>query len=284
MNKMKEIVCSSILFSTIAVFAQAYEATIEQSMAGNILNVDLKLRTTGGTSDLLGDATFTIDYNSSVLTYIGKDANFDGRWDNDNSSDYNDLDPGNFSTRASLSVIKGSETGLDIPTSATQIGRIQFNIIDTNANSGIKWNSLFQSVKDYSGNDIKNKLTYSDPADFSLPVQLVSFTAQENAAGVELAWMTESEVDNLGFNIWKSELENANYEKLNRELIGGAGNSTSSHEYKFIDNQVESGKTYYYKLEDVDTLGRMHFYPAIAVEVNLPNIQLEWKPGANSCQ
>ena len=61
---MKGLLFISIFFLASLAVAQTYEATIEQSINGNTLNVDLKLRTVSGTSDILGDATLVINYNS----------------------------------------------------------------------------------------------------------------------------------------------------------------------------------------------------------------------------
>jgi hypothetical protein len=120
-------------------FSQSYNATIQQSINGSILSVDLYLRTTSGTSDILGDATLVISYNTSALIYIGKDLSYDGPWDNSSDS-YNNLTSSNEPPYASLDITKsGDGSGLDIPTSATRVGRINFMIEDANQNSNVAW-------------------------------------------------------------------------------------------------------------------------------------------------
>ena len=59
----------------------------------------------------------------------------------------------------------------------------------------------------------------------------------------------------MGFNILRSESENGEYVKINKKLIPAKGSATGGKKYKFRDKNVESGKTYYYKLEDINRNG-----------------------------
>jgi len=96
----------------------------------------------------------------------------------------------------------------------------------------------------------------SEEVDSSLSVTLSSFTAVSNQTSVTLRWRTESEVGNLGFNIYRSEKEIGSFIKINQSLIPGAGNSAMPNEYQFIDQKVIKDKTYFYYIEDVDIDGR----------------------------
>jgi len=114
----------------------------------------------------------------------------------------------------------------------------------------------------YDGTDfIKTSYTFKDgyyytlastSGDNSLPVELVDFLAIAGDGIVTLNWFTESELDNLGFNIYRNTNANDQFSKINDQLIPGAGNSSSKHEYEYVDNDVKNGITYWYKLEDVD--------------------------------
>ena len=86
-------------------------------------------------------------------------------------------------------------------------------------------------------------------------VELSSFTAISKAGKVILNWNTESEIDNAGFNLYRSESENGEYIKINTSLISAKGSPTQGASYEFIDNDVQNRKTYYYKLEDIDLNG-----------------------------
>ena len=88
--------------------------------------------------------------------------------------------------------------------------------------------------------------------DYSLPVELTFFTATAGDGEVTLKWVTESERDNLGFNIYRSRSEKRDYQQITSELIPGAGNSAYRNEYEYVDKGLTNGVTYWYKLEDVD--------------------------------
>jgi hypothetical protein len=82
-----------------------------------------------------------------------------------------------------------------------------------------------------------------------------SFTAVPKSGKVILQWSTESEIYNAGLNIYRSEIEDGKYTKINDSLIPAQGFSTEGTAYEFIDKDVQNRKTYYYKLEDVDNNG-----------------------------
>jgi hypothetical protein len=87
-------------------------------------------------------------------------------------------------------------------------------------------------------------------------IELSSFTATPKAGRVIVQWSTESETDTAGFNIYRATAEDGEYEKINYALIAAEGSSTQGASYEFIDNGLRNGKTYYYKLEDIDLSGK----------------------------
>jgi len=109
-------------------------------------------------------------------------------------------------------------------------------------------------------------------ADASLPVELSSFTATADGAGIILRWVTESEANNLGFHIYRALSKDGVYNRINAELIRGAGTSTVRHVYTFTDPDVVSGLTYWYKLEDVALDGStgMHGPVSACLEIDVP--------------
>jgi hypothetical protein len=86
-------------------------------------------------------------------------------------------------------------------------------------------------------------------------INLSSFTATPKYSKVIIQWSTESETDNAGFNLYRSESENGNFIKINTSLIPAHGSSTQGASYEFIDKDVKNRKPYYYKLEDIDFNG-----------------------------
>ena len=111
----------------------------------------------------------------------------------------------------------------------------------------------------YDGSDVSEQLT-----DSSLPVELSSFTATAGDDQVTLRWNTESELENLGFNIYRSTNSNVKFLMINDQLIPGSGNSSTKHKYEFIDLYVKNGITYWYKLEDVDFAGNKKLHKTVS--------------------
>jgi len=87
-------------------------------------------------------------------------------------------------------------------------------------------------------------------------VDLVSFEAIGHFGKVFVEWETDSEINNSGFNVYRSEHSHYGFNKLNSVLIPGLGNSTIGKEYNFWDNNVVDGVTYHYLLEDVEFEGK----------------------------
>lgn len=111
---------------------------------------------------------------------------------------------------------------------------------------------------------------YTTAPDYSLPVTLSSFQASGGYGKITLNWTTESEVDALGFRIWRDVLEGFSNPKLvgsyetDPELLCQGSGETGFH-YTFPDRQeIEPEMVYYYRLENVDINGRTEFSTLIA--------------------
>ena len=86
----------------------------------------------------------------------------------------------------------------------------------------------------------------------AVPVELSSFSMTRNGAGaVVLTWTTESEVDNAGFNLRRSEKHDSGFTRLNPTLITGAGTTGERQTYTFTDTSAKPGSEYYYQIEEV---------------------------------
>jgi len=81
---------------------------------------------------------------------------------------------------------------------------------------------------------------------------------------ITLRWTTASELDNYGFFVMRSDVEEGPFKPLHPKAIAGAGNSEMPHKYSYDDTAVEIGKTYFYYVESVSTRGeREKFTPVI---------------------
>jgi hypothetical protein len=86
-------------------------------------------------------------------------------------------------------------------------------------------------------------------------VRLSSFTARGMGEAVELSWTTASELDNLGFHLYRAAQESGPYERITPTLIPGLGSSPAGATYTYHDRGLTNDATYYYKLEDLDASG-----------------------------
>ena len=89
----------------------------------------------------------------------------------------------------------------------------------------------------------------------ALPVQLSGFHAEWTDAGVVIKWTTESEVDNAGFYILRSETKNGEFKVVNPALIQGAGTTGEQNTYMWTDATAKPNVAYYYRIEDVSYAG-----------------------------
>ena len=97
-------------------------------------------------------------------------------------------------------------------------------------------------------------------------VELAAFDAVPQDNGVMLTWETASEMDNLGFNIYRAQSQVGELIKINPSLIGSKnlGDLTGAS-YSFLDDSAAPGATYYYWLEDIDATGASSRHgPAVA--------------------
>ena len=100
-------------------------------------------------------------------------------------------------------------------------------------------------------------------------INLSSFTATPKFSKVIIQWSTESEIDNAGFNIFRSTSETGEYLKINDSLIPAQGSANQGSSYEFADKDVKNRKTYYYKLEDIDLNGMSTFHGPVTATPRL---------------
>jgi hypothetical protein len=153
----------------------------------------------------------------------------------------------------------------------------------SNTKSGVESNSNWTTATSTSGTPGSgNGGDNSNWVDNSLPVVLSSWKATSAKCVVKLHWITDSEIENQGFIIERSGGHlNKTWTELasfttNPDLLG-QGSTTNQNDYTFIDKQVKVGKTYSYRLSDVDYRGNVIQHAAISVTVKDAGMDL--KPG-----
>lgn len=105
----------------------------------------------------------------------------------------------------------------------------------------------------------------ADEYDVPLPVELNSFTGKVETNKIILKWITETEINNFGFEI----IHNTNNEEFGWEKIGfveGHGNSNSPKYYQFKYKFNQFGK-HYFRLNQIDNDGTTEHSDIIFVEV-----------------
>jgi photosystem II stability/assembly factor-like uncharacterized protein len=111
--------------------------------------------------------------------------------------------------------------------------------------------------------------------DAALPVELYAFTGSFNNHSVTLSWTTRTEVNNFGFDIERTLVDNSSYEEQSFSKIGfvpGYGLSNSPKEYSFIDNSVSNGNKYQYRLKQIDNNNQFNFSKIVEVQTgNIPD-------------
>lgn len=97
----------------------------------------------------------------------------------------------------------------------------------------------------------------------SLPVELTYFKAQASTKSIQLFWATESETNNAGFEIERSQ-DGKKFHKIG--FVKGHNTTLEAHEYTFADNTIFPNTTYYYRLKQVDHDGA-YAYSAVQTVV-----------------
>jgi len=150
----------------------------------------------------------------------------------------------------------------------TESELVQFRSTDT----GTNW-----SLEGGTVNTTSNTVTLSGIDEFSrwtlaasslpLPVELISFTASVRSSLVELHWQTETEVDNYGFDIERSTIDDS-WKKSG--FVEGHGNRNSPKSYSFTDKNPVGGSIFNYRLKQIDTDGEFNYSDIVEVEM-IPN-------------
>ncbi len=72
---------------------------------------------------------------------------------------------------------------------------------------------------------------------------------------VTVEWSTASELNTAGFNLYRSNNKDGSYVRINPELIPASTDLLIGGSYVFTDTHVSAGRTYYYRLEEIETNG-----------------------------
>ena len=91
-----------------------------------------------------------------------------------------------------------------------------------------------------------------------LPVELSHFRpARDKQTGaVVITWSTQSELNNAGFFIKRSQQRDGQFQVINATMIAGAGTTSEKQSYTYTDSTAQPNVVYYYQIEDVSLDGQ----------------------------
>ena len=91
----------------------------------------------------------------------------------------------------------------------------------------------------------------------ALPVELSQFRpARDKVTGaVVITWSTQSELNNAGFFIKRSQQRDGEFKVINATMIPGAGTTSEKQFYTYEDTTAQPNVVYYYQIEDVSLDG-----------------------------
>ncbi len=109
----------------------------------------------------------------------------------------------------------------------------------------------------------------------TLPVELSTFTGQYINSVPTLYWSTQTETDNLGWNVYRNKDNDfTSADRINGDLIPGHGTTSQvqNYVYKDINGTFDAGENYWYWLESIDYGGTVNHYNRVAL-IHIPEIQ-----------
>jgi hypothetical protein len=132
---------------------------------------------------------------------------------------------------------------------------------------------------DFSLNMASDEITANNVTGFSewaivdddspLPITLSSFFATFSNGSSILQWTTQSENNNMGWNVYRAESDEMSQSlQINSEMIEGAGTTFEPTNYTFLDEyEVFPEITYFYWLESIDLNGETQVYGPVSVDI-----------------
>ena len=91
----------------------------------------------------------------------------------------------------------------------------------------------------------------------ALPVELSHFRPARNkeTGQVVITWSTQSELNNAGFFIKRSQQKDGEFKVINATMVPGAGTTSEKQFYTYTDTTAQPNVVYYYQIEDVSLDG-----------------------------
>ncbi len=109
----------------------------------------------------------------------------------------------------------------------------------------------------------------------TLPVILSSFNAISiNNSSVNIIWTTQSEVNTLGYHLYRNNSNNLSSSVRITNTLISAYNNSYEQNYAFFDDSVEAGSLYFYWLHSIDYNGSSLYYGPIYINIPIESPEL----------
>lgn len=144
-------------------------------------------------------------------------------------------------------------------------------LTNPDAGKGVNWVPIVYNNNAYFlyvNADGKNQLAYVSSV---LPLNLHTFTAQQQNNTVNLSWQTTNEVNTSHFTIQRS-VDGTSFSNIGKVVAKGDGS------YGYTDNQPPSASVVYYRLQMVDKDGSFTYSKVVAVTLNVNRVSLAVYP------
>ncbi|MBS3767870.1 MAG: T9SS type A sorting domain-containing protein, partial [Candidatus Cloacimonetes bacterium] len=251
------------------------------------VNIYFDTQSGGNSTGLHGDENLGMDADFAIRLDNKDQANRTGyyyyitgwNWNAfDGTNDFfeNDKKTDKFEIRIRWSTITNGKSSSPVP----------FNLLVANADNQGNYTAAWPADNTQYGSGIINYYWSESGGEGispqnapTLPVILSILTAQYVNNQAQLYWRTQSETDNIGWNVYRNnESYYASSEQVNTTLIDGYGTTTEPHDYTYTDPSVQliGGTTYYYWLESLDLSGKSDIHGPVEMHINPGN-----EPGNN---
>lgn len=263
-----------VLLSVNFVFAQRVVmhtlTNFNVNTSTNKLSFDIYSQSTGVQSIRVGLTSYYINYNNTALNSPIL-SNVNPKYTiGSTTGDYNAMTVQIALGKISVSILfsgNGDGTGDLLSTSAPTgelICTVTLNISNQSALAGVSWDLTNSAMQTPLLQTITNN--YQGSSNNPLPVELSSFTGKVvNGTKVDLKWITTTEVNNYGFNV-ERRIKDGEWNNIG--FVEGYGNSNSTKNYSFTDNDLfAGGSDLQYRLKQVDNDGQFEYSDVVEVTV-----------------
>lgn len=109
--------------------------------------------------------------------------------------------------------------------------------------------------------------TFTATPDPHFPFEMTSFSADAEEGDVRVTWETQAEDGLYGWIVYRSELSGAAGRRINELIVPAIGDGDGPVAYQYLDDGVNAGRTYYYRLVGVTHDGLMREVPETRVDL-----------------